>query len=306
VKAVFDTRDGSGYDDQIAERYHFPARKNYMSVAQAAVGDWILYREPRRNGGRQAYVGAARVRAIEPDPAQPDHAYAYVENYVQFDPPVAFAGGPLGYWETPLREVTNPSLIGQALQGKSLRPVADADFAAIVAAALGDTLSPAGLVQYGSGPVDPDVLLPAPRDIVPGEDFMRRVEVALVNRKVRDANFRRLVCRAYDDTCAVTGIRIVNGGGRSEVQAAHIWPVEKGGPDVVQNGIALSGTVHWLFDRHLISITEDYRLNVAHNRIPPELRRLFERQMDRIRLPADRSNWPHRSYIERRRDFYGV
>lgn len=298
MKAVFDTRDGSGYDDYIAERYHFPARKNYMAVAQAAVGDWILYREPRRNGGRQAYVGAARVRAIEPDPAQPDHAYAYVENYVQFDPPVAFVGGPLGYWETPLREVMNPSLIGQALQGKSLRRIADADFAAIVAAALGETLSPEGLVQYGSGPVDPDVLLPAPTEIVPGEDFVRRIEVALVNRKVRDANFRRLVCRAYNDTCAVTGLRIINGGGRSEVQAAHIWPVDSGGPDVVQNGIALSGTVHWLFDRHLLSIGEDYRLNVSHNKVPPQLRNLFVHQGARINLPEDRSLWPSAKFLK--------
>ncbi|MBX9460355.1 MAG: HNH endonuclease [Brevundimonas sp.] len=73
----------------------------------------------------------------------------------------------------------------------------------------------------------------------------------LVNRKVRDTSFRRQVCRAYDDTCAITGLRIINGGGRSEVQAAHIWPVEHGGPDTVRNGLALSGTVHWLFDRHL-------------------------------------------------------
>jgi putative restriction endonuclease len=81
---------------------------------------------------------------------------------------------------------------------------------------------------------------------------VRRVELMLVNRKIRDANFRRLVCEAYDDTCAVTGLRIINGGGRSEVQAAHIWPVAEGGSDAVHNGIALSGTAHWLFDRHLI------------------------------------------------------
>ena len=34
--------------------------------------------------------------------------------------------------------------------------------------------------------------------------------------------------------------KIVNGGGRSEVQAAHILAVADGGPDIVQNGIALS------------------------------------------------------------------
>jgi putative restriction endonuclease len=33
--------------------------------------------------------------------------------------------------------------------------------------------------------------------------------------------------------------------------------VAEGGPDVVQNGIALSATAHWLFDRHLIALTDD-------------------------------------------------
>ena len=83
------------------------------------------------------------------------------------------------------------------------------------------------------------------------------------------------MCDAYDNICAVTKLRIVNGGGKAEVQAAHIWPVAAGGPDVVQNGIALSGTAHWLFDRHLISLTDDYRLLVSHNKVPKELQGLF-------------------------------
>jgi predicted restriction endonuclease len=78
----------------------------------------------------------------------------------------------------------------------------------------------------------------------PIEEQERRVEQILLNRKIRDANFRRQVCDAYDNRCAVTKLRIINGGGKAEAQAAHVWPVAAGGPDVVQNGIALSGTAH--------------------------------------------------------------
>jgi putative restriction endonuclease len=42
--------------------------------------------------------------------------------------------------------------------------------------------------------------------------------------------------------------------GDAEVEAAHIKSVEAKGPDVVQNGLALSGTVHWMFDRGLLSV----------------------------------------------------
>src|SRR3546814_1909519 len=79
----------------------------------------------------------------------------------------------------------------------------------------------------------------------------------LVNRKIRDANFRNHVLDAYENTCAVTGLRIVNGGGKAEAQAAHIWSVAGGGPDIVQNGVALSATAHWLFDRHLITFDDN-------------------------------------------------
>ncbi len=129
------------------------------------------------------------------------------------------------------------------------------------------------------------------------------VEV-LINRKIRDASFRRNVCEAYGYRCAMTGLRIVNGGGRAEVQAAHIWPVAEGGPDSIQNGIALSATVHWLFDRHLISLTDDYGLLVSHNKVPAEIRTLFEKQAQRIRLPADQQLWPLPKYVARHREAF--
>jgi len=304
VKGVFDTKPGSGYKDS-ADRYHFPARRNYLEVAQAVVGDWVIYREPQRNGGRRAYIGAARVIAIERDAEQPDHAYAYTKDYFAFDPPVPFAPPPGGsYREASLRAVRDPAKVGQALQGKSIRLISEEDFAAIAAEGLGQTLSVDNMVRYGPGVAEATALSLSGYPDLPGEEFVRRIELSLVNRKIRDANFRRLICQAYDDTCAVTGLHITDRSGRSEVQAAHIWSVERGGSDVVQNGIALSGTAHWLFDRHLISLTDDYQLLVSHDRIPAELQSLFARQLDRIRLPRDHSLWPHTKYLQRHRELF--
>lgn len=139
-----------------------------------------------------------------------------------------------------------------------------------------------------------------------GAEQERRIAQMLVNRKIRDAAFRCGVIDAYDGRCAVTGLRIINGGGKAEAQAAHIWPVAEGGPDVVQNGIALSGTAHWLFDRHLISLTDEYGLLVSHNKVPTELRTLFARHLDRIHLPADRALWPHPTYLQRHREAFAA
>src|SRR5262249_19723891 len=86
-------------------------------------------------------------------------------------------------------------------------------------------------------------------------------------------------------TCAVTGLKILNGGGRSEVHAAHIRPVADRGPDSVRNGIALCGTIHWMFDRGLISINDDHSLLIAHARVPDAALRLINPDR-RLHVPA--------------------
>lgn len=85
------------------------------------------------------------------------------------------------------------------------------------------------------------------------------------NRLVRDLMFRKTVLGVYDERCAITGLKLINGGGRAEVQAAHIKPVKDNGPDSIQNGIALSGTVHWMFDRGLISLEDDLKIIVSRH-----------------------------------------
>ena len=298
MKAVFDTRPETSYDDDIVRRYHFPNR--YLTEARKSVGDWIVYREPQRGGGRRGYIGVALVTHIETDTNDTTSSYAHVANFLPFDTVVPLHGDK-GYYETWLNETTDRSRIGVRLQGKSIRTIPDAEFNAIALAGFARTLDP----KIGHGARDEAsrsdetmrALVRAPK-----KEQERRIVEMLVNRPLRDAAFRTAVVDAYRETCAVTGLRIVNGGGRAEVQAAHIWPVAEGGPDIVQNGIALSATCHWLFDRHLISLRDDYGLLVSHNRVPSELQTLFERQTDKIQLPSDERLWPRLDFIARHRE----
>jgi putative restriction endonuclease len=297
MKAVFDTSVDSAYDDEIAERYHFP--NQYLRLANQTVGDWVVFRQPRASGGSKSYFGAAKVVRIEPDPGKNGHYYAYLEEFLEFARPVPrrLNGD---YMEQSIRNIEPVSNVGLYLRGRSVRILESADFVRISDYGLAEVLAPENGRRLGLGVEDVEQATFE----YPAEVQVRRVELMLVNRKIRDANFRQQVCAAYDDSCAVTGLKIINGGGRAEVQAAHIWSVADGGPDIVQNGLALSSTVHWLFDRHLISLTDDYRLLVSHNKVPAELRNLFEKQMDRIRLPKDRRLWPHPSYLKRHREAY--
>jgi putative restriction endonuclease len=296
VKVVFDTKPSSVYDDEITERYHFPRR--YAAIVAASVGDWVVLRRPRADRGNLAYFAVAKVIAVEADPDNSSLSYARLAEFLPFDVPVPWATNG-HYTESALRKLPRPQ-VGVFLRGRSVRPLDDEDFVTIVTAGLHDTTDPANARRYGLDPAHFDMA--AFQSDVPLGERVWRIEAALTNRIVRDASFRRTVCHAYQDRCAGWRLRIINGGGRSEVQAAHIWSVADGGPDVVQNGIALSATIHWLFDRHLISLTDDYRLLVAHNRVPSELQSLFGEQSKVINLPTDRGAWPHPAFLARHRE----
>jgi putative restriction endonuclease len=68
-----------------------------------------------------------------------------------------------------------------------------------------------------------------------------------------------------DRRAAITGLKLINGGGRAEVDAAHIRPVQSNGPDVVNNGLALSGTAHWMFDHGLISLGDNLEILISRH-----------------------------------------
>jgi putative restriction endonuclease len=296
MKGVFEISGASRYDDLIAERYHFP--RVYLRVAETCVGDWVVYRETGSAGGRKAYVAAGLVHSIDPDLSDRRLFYARISNFIEFDWPVAYRDSDGRFLERMLRELDNPAIAGRALRGRSVRTIDDADFAVIVHRGLLDTLSPEHAIRLELDPLHIDAptvaLLASPPD-------ERRVAQLLVNRKIRSAAFRGHVLSAYDNRCAVTGLRMVNGGGKAEAQAAHIWSVADGGPDVVQNGIALSATAHWLFDRHLISLDDECRLLVSHNKVPSELIRLFPQPGERVHLPADPRLHPRADYVGRHR-----
>ena len=124
MKAIFEARAASGYDDDIPHRYHFPDR--YLAQAMQDVGDWIIYREPRRGGGREGYVSVARVVRVEPDQAKAGFSYAVMAEFLPLDVVVPLRRG-AGFYKVRLERVADPSRLGTALQGRSMRTITDAN-----------------------------------------------------------------------------------------------------------------------------------------------------------------------------------
>src|SRR5205814_6553567 len=130
----------------------------------------------------------------------------------------------------------------------------------------------------------------------PPTPFERPIIEMMVSRPFREKSFILNVRAAYSNRCAITGLRLINGGGRPEVQAAHIQPVASKGPDSVRNGLALSGTVHWMFDRGLISIGDDYMILIDKNHVPEDAVRLLN-QSGSINLPKVQPLYPNAHHL---------
>ena len=296
-RCVFLSGEHSPYGDQPERFYRFPRR--LLNAASRSIDQWIIYQRPKRAGGPD-YFAVARVEQIVRDPSDDSMFLAMIEpmTYLEFGRRVPFnvAG----------RAVDRGLLLedgringGRAVQ--SIRPISLEDFNRIV--------------EFGM--IDEDDLLLREDEFGTTasmvlqdkqEEWIGPVDRAtlLTERKVRNRQFRARVLAAYECTCALTGIKLINGGGRAEAQAAHIWSVEQGGPDTIANGIALSGTVHWMFDRGLISLSDegDILLSRKINDMA-SVEKLIHPDR-KARFPANDSSRPDPKYLAWHREWHGV
>lgn len=295
-KAIFIESRHSHYADRPGEVYHFPNR-NYLSVVERTVGDWVIFYEGRRGGGR-GYHRVQKVQSITPDPADPSHSFAILDRSWALD------------FETQLhREKTDGNLWESRLarmggnNTTAVRLISDQDFAAIVNAGLSYAHEPDTLPREGdiSGFYDP------PEPFTPrAAQSVDRVRV-LTSRTLRDQSFSRLIRRSYAGRCAFSGLELRNGGGRPEVEAAHIRPVANRGPDTIENGLALSGTLHWMFDRGLLSLGEDHNILIAKSSIAEEVVQRLIVPSGKALLPSRATDQPNPAYLawHRRNVFKG-
>ncbi len=285
---IFIHRSDSIYDDIPSERYQFP--KQYLSRAQQCEGDWIVYLEPSKVKETKGYFAVAKVQEIIPDPRKQDMFLAVIEpgTYLDFGDPVSFRD--------------ENSIIERGLlndQGKisgraqaAVRTLSAEDFARIVERGLGrdeDILPRVGDTMQLPGFQDAQT----PFKHMPARERVNQ----LTNRAVRDRNFRKNVLRAYGERCAITGLRLINGGGRAEVEAAHIRPVEHDGPDIVSNGLALSGTAHWMFDRGLVGLADDLTILVSRQSNDIEAVTSMINSSGKILVPDRLANRPRSEFV---------
>lgn len=290
---VFIHRTDSIYDDVPSERYQFPGQ--YLSRARQCEGDWIVYLEPTKVKNTKGYFAVAKVQEIIPDPRHADMYLAVIEpgTYLDFGDEVPFRDHGVVVEQGLLNDQGNISGRAQA----AVRPLSAVDFARIVELGLGrdeDSLPRIDMITPTNTVSDPQ----QPYQHLSARDRVRQI----TSRTVRDRNFRKTVLRAYGERCAITSLRLINGGGRAEVEAAHIRPVEHDGPDIVSNGLALSGTAHWMFDRGLVGLGDDLTILVSRQANDPDAVRSMINQTGKLITPARVSERPRAEFVRWHRE----
>jgi len=291
---IFIHRSDSIYDDSPAEQYQFPSQ--YLRRVEACVGDWIIYYEPSKVAETRGYFAIAKVRQVIPDPGAPGMYLALIEpgSYLDFANPVPFNGA-MGPVE---QGVLNDQGRISGRAQSAVRPISPEDFSRIV--------------EFGLEERAP--LLPRLDNDLPSPGFDEQQQTPFwfdqerdrinitVSRIMRDRVFRRVVLSAYDERCAITGLKLINGRGRAEVAAAHIRPVEASGPDIISNGIALSGTAHWMFDRGLIGLADDSEILISRQTNDLEGIRSIINKSGRALPPHRISDRPHPHFLKWHRE----
>ncbi len=296
--AVFIQNPVSIYKDSPGEAYHFP--KRYLGMVQETIGDWVVFYESRK--GAFGYVSIQRVLDVVPDEDMPDHYFAILDRASEwtFEHVVPRARPDGIAYENSLKGPDGRPISGGA-SVSAVRRLSKPEFAEIFQDGMQALTGPEAMPRQEI--VEDSIYGMAEDQAAFGAAPLAEIRPEiLMSRKYRDPSFGRQVKAAYHGRCAISGLELRNGGGRPEVEAAHIRPVSKGGPDVVRNGLALSGTLHWMFDRGLIGIAEDYRILVSHNKVSPETVERLIAPEQRLILPDDPRYHPHPEYLRYHRE----
>jgi len=119
---------------------------------------------------------------------------------------------------------------------------------------------------------------------------------------IRSGLFKREIVKIYNNTCAISRLRIDTLINTSMVDACHIVPFSESYDDTLTNGIALCPNLHRAFDRGLISVSDDYKVLV--NKIFVENQSVYNLSQfegKQILLPNNSRNYPLLENFEKHR-----
>jgi putative restriction endonuclease len=262
---VLESFVGSDYADS-PDSYEFPPQylRFFDPLTRGEPMVAVIY-EPRgdRNEGRMAYVGWAMLQAPATDSGRRNarkqvlYRVQYADRYREFDRvvPREATGEPVETWLRPLRRGRERNV---ATFGRAVRPLIEEDLQLVMS------------LGFPNGAERLNLETPQTHEYaeaVTREERARRLVLAVS----REARFRDEVLSSYEHRCSLSGLAVGASPSRAYglLDAAHIRPVGSQGADTVANGLALTPTLHRMFDKGLFTLV--YRGRNLEVRTSPRL-----------------------------------
>ena len=126
-----------------------------------------------------------------------------------------------------------------------------------------------------------------------------------VQRSRRDPRFAIMVMKAYEYRCSFCGFSARLEEAPVGVDAAHVQMVAHGGPDSIDNGLALCALHHRLFDRGALGLDQDRRILVSKHLRTNDNEALFpilQLVGAKLRSPLNEYASPARSHLSWHRE----
>lgn len=137
-------------------------------------------------------------------------------------------------------------------------------------------------------------------------DPERKVVISQIARRYREASFRARVLSAYQYKCAFCGLQL------NLLEAAHILPIcHDLSHDRVDNGLSLCALHHLAYDKTLVSVDDEYSVEI-NDRMVTDLRRrglsdgldfFYENLREKIILPVCVQDYPSPDMLNLSRQF---
>lgn len=127
------------------------------------------------------------------------------------------------------------------------------------------------------------------------EDARKRQLREIVVRQGQP-KFRAELIMAYNGCCAISGCNVL-----AALEAAHITPYMGAASNNISNGLLLRGDIHTLFDLGLISIDEEYRVNLSPSLEMSDYNSLAG---NKLILPSNLSSHPDKEALKKHRVFF--
>jgi len=124
-----------------------------------------------------------------------------------------------------------------------------------------------------------------------------------VSKQKRDKAFRGIVLNNYSNACSVTGSQF-SYCSTIEAHAAHIISKELNGTDDPRNGIAMSQTAHWAFDKGIFTINDQFEIQIHPKAREADSKHfpILSMHSQRICLPKDEIYYPHAEALKWHRE----